>query len=237
MKVSRRTEPTTAERARSILAAASSLTVTTEGGRNKLLGAHTVQSSGRLTLAEPRVSHWRTDLAKAPRGDLAAELELTDVAPIAVRRRVRARLTLRGHLSPRGPAEGWPFRPVHAALALGGDILCIDPEELAAAKPDPLARYEADLLAHLDAARTDTATRLAALLPAGLLLGVTRVRPVRLDRYGLVLRLEDTRGGIDARLPFSAPVSHCGQVKREIRTLLARAAAPSRPARRLRACS
>ena len=237
MKVSRRTEPTTAERARSILAAASSLTVTTDGGRNKLVDAHTVPSSGLLTLDEPRASHWRSALTQASRGELAADLEFTDVAPIAVRRRVRARLTLRGHLAARGPAGGWQFRPFHAALALGGDITCIDPEELAAAKPDPLAPYEADLLAHLDAARTDTATRLAALLPAGLLLGVTRIRPVRLDRYGLVLRLERSRGGTDARLPFSAPVSHCGQVKRELRALLARAAAPDRPGRRLRACS
>ncbi|WP_328733075.1 DUF2470 domain-containing protein [Streptomyces caniferus] len=236
MKARHRTEPTTAERARSILAAASSLKVTTEGGAGRLIDAHTVHSSGRLTLDELPGRRRRTAPADVPPGDLAAILEFTDIAPTPVRHRVRARLTLRGSLAAHGPSGAWRFRPVHGTLDEDDTATRFSRDDLALAHPDPLAPYEADLLAHLDT-RTDTTTRLAALVPARHLLGVVRIRPVRLDRYGLVLRLEHARGGHDARLPFSASVSDCDQAKREIRTLLAQAAAPCPRLRRLRASS
>ncbi|MFD7923438.1 TolB family protein [Streptomyces sp. NPDC059740] len=97
-------------------------------------------------------------------------------------------------------------------------------DELSAARPDPLAVHEADLLSHLGAARTDIATRLAPLLPARLLSGAVRIHPVRVDRYGLALRLEHARSAYDARLPCAGPVHRCGQVIQEVRAMLARAA-------------
>ncbi|MGP3980127.1 DUF2470 domain-containing protein [Streptomyces sp. KR80] len=234
---SRRTEPTPAERARSVLAAAGSLTVTTEAHRTELIGLHTVGHAGQLTLDDPPGSHLRAELAHAPRGDLAAVVEFTDIAPTAVRDRVRARLTLAGYLTAIDDEPGaLRFNTARAALAEAGQVTAIGLDELALARPDPLATYEADLLTHLDTTRTDTAARLSRLVPARLLLGVTRVRPVRLDRYGLVLRLERTTTHDDARLAFPSPVSHPGQAMRQMRSLLAQAATcprrrrlPSRP--------
>jgi hypothetical protein len=64
-----------------------------------------------------------------------------------------------------------------------------DPPELAAAEPDPLAATEAELLTHLAGAHGDAVGLLAQLVDRRFLLGVTRVDPLRLDRYGVVLRL------------------------------------------------
>ncbi|MEU8850206.1 hypothetical protein AB0C70_29195 [Streptomyces sp. NPDC048564] len=87
-------EPTPAERARSVLAAAGSLTVTTQGHRIELIGLHTVDAAARLLLHNPPDGHLAAELAVAPHGDLAALVEFTDVAAVAVRERVRSRLTL-----------------------------------------------------------------------------------------------------------------------------------------------
>lgn len=48
--------PSVAERARSVLAAAWSCAVTAEGGREELLGAHTVTPDGRVLLHVPEDS-------------------------------------------------------------------------------------------------------------------------------------------------------------------------------------
>ncbi|MDI3406886.1 DUF2470 domain-containing protein [Streptomyces cavernicola] len=231
---SRCTEPTPAERARSMLAAAESLTLTTEAHRIELIGLHAVDSSGRLTLTDPVGGRLRSDLVHAPHNCRTASAEFTDVAPTALRDRVRARLTLGGRLEAVGEdtPEQLCFSPARAVLYEGGEATAIGVDELSAARPDPLATYEADLLTHLDATRTHTAERLSRLLAPQLLVGVVRVRPVRLDRYGLVLRLESEHGHEDARLAFPAPVSHPGQAVRRIRELLVRAAArPPAPRR------
>ncbi|MFJ9407580.1 DUF2470 domain-containing protein [Streptomyces sp. NPDC101393] len=236
MKGSHRTEPTTAERARSILAAAGSLTVITKEQRHTLIGLHAVGPAGQLTLTDLPDRHLHTEIADAPRGDLAAVLEFTDVVPTVVRDRIRARLTLGGYLTATATQGRLRFTLTRAALTEAGEVTDVGLDELALAEPDPLATFEAELLTHLDAARADTATRLAPLLPPRLLLGVTRIRPVRLDRYGLVLRLEHLRSRQDTRLPFTSPVQHCGQAVDQIRALLARAATAC-PRRRLPTCS
>ncbi|GGU28838.1 DUF2470 domain-containing protein [Streptomyces lavendofoliae] len=94
--------PSGAERVRSVLTAARSLTVTTDGYRCDLVGAHALDDRGRLTLRLPGDCHLAAAVACAPRGDLAAMLQFTDVAPTAVRDRVRARVTLSGWLTDAG---------------------------------------------------------------------------------------------------------------------------------------
>ncbi|WP_336323571.1 DUF2470 domain-containing protein [Streptomyces lavendofoliae] len=94
--------PSGAERVRSVLTAAPSLTVTTDGYRCDLVGAHALDGRGRLTLRLPGDCHLAAAVACAPRGDLAAMLQFTDVAPTAVRDRVRARVTLSGWLTDAG---------------------------------------------------------------------------------------------------------------------------------------
>ncbi|MFE6176489.1 DUF2470 domain-containing protein [Streptomyces sp. NPDC056464] len=222
-------EPTPAERARSVLSAAGSLTVTTHGHRVELIGLHTVDAAARLLLQNPPDAFLAAELAVAPQGDLAALVEFTDVAPVAVRERVRARLTLGGWLTALGP-KAVVFHPARAVLTDADGTSVIGLDELTLAAPDPLATHEAEMLARLDAAHADTVAPLARLLPARQRLGATDVRPLRLDRHGLVLRLEAPASHHDVRLPFAAPATHPGEAVRQIHALLAQATA--RPRRR-----
>ncbi|MGI5378971.1 DUF2470 domain-containing protein [Streptomyces sp. CA-251387] len=224
-------EPTPAERARSVLSAAGSLTVTTHGHRVELIGLHTVDAAARLLLQNPPDAHLAAELAVAPHGDLAALVEFTDVAPVAVRDRVRARLTLGGWLTALGP-KALVFHPARAVLTEDGGTTTtvVGLDELTLAAPDPLATHEAEMLARLDAAHADTVAPLARLLPPRLQLGATGVRPLRLDRHGLVLRVETPDAHHDTRLPFATPATHPGDAVRRIHALLAEATA--RPRRR-----
>jgi hypothetical protein len=147
-----RTEPTPAERARSILATAGSLTVVTADHRIEMIGMHAVDSSGWLTLTDPPAGHLNSELAHAPAEILRAEAEFTDIAPTPVRDRVRARLTLSGrlgHAPGRTGADGpgpLRFTTSHAVLTEAGERTLIAAAALAQADPDPLAGDEAELL-------------------------------------------------------------------------------------------
>ncbi len=88
--------PSVAERARSVLAAAWSCAVTAEGGREELLGAHSVSADGRVLLHVPEDSALLAAAICAPRGEPSAVLEFADVAPVPVRRRIRTRLWMAG---------------------------------------------------------------------------------------------------------------------------------------------
>ncbi|KUM76299.1 DUF2470 domain-containing protein [Streptomyces curacoi] len=223
-------EPTPAERARSVLSAAGSLTLTTQGHRVELIGLHTVDAAARLLLHNPPDGHLAAELAVAPHGDLAALVEFTDIAPVAVRERVRARLALGGRLTALGP-KALVFNPARAVLTDDEGSAVVGLDELTLAAPDPLAPHEAEMLARLDAAHAHTVAPLARLLPARQQLRATAVRPLRLDRHGLVLRLERPGSHQDTRLPFAAPATHPGEAVRQIHALLAEATARPRSRR------
>ncbi|MFC7303226.1 DUF2470 domain-containing protein [Streptomyces monticola] len=212
--------PTDAERARTILAAAGSLTLTTDGHQNDRVVLHVVDTASRLLLINPPDGRLTAELAVAPGSGLASFAEFTDVAPVAVRDRVRARLALSGRLTLACP-DTLLFRPARAALTEGDEVRAIDVACLAAAPPDPLAVQEAELLSHLDAAHGETVARLARLVPARLLLDVVGIRPVRIDSKGLVLRLERLRTHHDVRVPFASAATSPEDVGRRIHELLA----------------
>ncbi|MFJ8604618.1 DUF2470 domain-containing protein [Streptomyces shenzhenensis] len=221
------TEPSSAERARSILATAWSLSLEVAGHRLEPVALRAADGCGLLLHGLPATdvpAEVAAALAAARGDGLDAVAELTDVAPTPVRDRVRARLALRGRL---GIAEGsgLGLRPAWAVLDEGGLAREIDPGELSLAAPDPLAACEAGMLAHLDTAHADAVARLTRLVEPRLLLGVVCVRPVRLDRFGLVLRVEHARRHHDVRLAFAAPALRPRQAGCQIRLLLARAAA------------
>ena len=92
--------PSTAQRARSVLAAAWSCAVTAEGGREEFIGVHTVAEDGRVLLRLPDDSVLTTAAICAPRGEPSAVLEFADVAPVPVRNRIRARLWMAGWFAP-----------------------------------------------------------------------------------------------------------------------------------------
>lgn len=111
----------------------------------------------------------------------------------------------------------------------------VEPEDFAAARPDPLAVHEAELLQHLAEAHQEQLRGLCVLLDrdgpccrAG-----TRVVPLSLDSYGLRVRLWDAeglpapsggeRGCVDARFEFPEPVGDVVQLRRAMRRLFAAA--------------
>jgi hypothetical protein len=245
--------PSPAERLRSLLRSASSLDIVAAGRRMSLLDGHAVDDAGRLTIEVPADCALALDLSDSP---LPALIEVTDVSPVAMRNRLRARATLAGALrGPQGEAsraglggalrgpQGEASRAglgggLHAAwsttahfdladadLTERGPTLHISPADFAAAVPDLLASREAALLCHLVDAHADLVSWLSRLVAAERLHGVTRVHPLSIDRYGIVLRLEFPSADRDVRLPFGQPVVTVEDAPSRMLELLARARA------------
>ncbi|MEV4138621.1 DUF2470 domain-containing protein [Dactylosporangium sp. NPDC049742] len=217
--------PTAAERLRTLLAAASSLTLHVPGHRCDLIGRHHVDETGRVIVELPAGSHVAL-LVEAER-DLSAVIEITDVAPTSIRGRVRSRATYQGWLQPAGERDG----DLRAVLELAEATLVdpvlgeaqIEADEFAAARPDPLAKDEADLLCHLTGAHPEAIEHLSRLIPPHHLHGVRRIVPIRMDRFGVVLRLEFAARHRDVQLPFSAPLRTAEEAAPRMHELLARA--------------
>jgi hypothetical protein len=226
-------EPSPAELVRSVLATARSLTLTTAGHRVELVGLHSLETPDRLFLNVPPECHVGGEVASTPYGDLPATVEFTDVAPVAVTDRVRARVLLGGWLSPERPGTNMLcFETAGAELEYEGRAIDVDLDELLGAEPDPLAETEAEILTHLTDAHRDAVELLSQLVEPRLLIGVTRVDPLRLDRYGIVLRLQRAGGRRDVRLPFPTPPRNPAHGVLQLRALLAGAGACPRRSRR-----
>ncbi|MFD3733085.1 DUF2470 domain-containing protein [Streptomyces sp. NPDC058632] len=228
-------EPGAAERARSVLATAWSCAVTAGGSREEFVGAHSVADDGRILLHVPEDGALLTAAICAPRGEPSAVLEFADVAPVPVRKRVRARLWLAGWFAVEDGHLA--FRPTRVVLRRESGAVVVDPDEFAAARPDPLATAEARLLTHLADCHGDAVERLTRLVDPDNLHGVVRVRPLAVDRHGLTLRIERVRAGGDVRLPFHRPADDLGQLTERMHVLLSRASAVTcpRPLQRQRA--
>ncbi|MEU9299719.1 DUF2470 domain-containing protein [Streptomyces sp. NPDC048269] len=214
--------PTDAERVRSVLAAAHSMTVVTDGLRTEVRHLDGTDPMGRLHLhpAEPG-----GDAELRP----AVRLEFTDVAPTPVRDRVRARVTLLGRLltpyahDPDESADSTCVEFGQAVLETADGFSYVGLDELETARPDPLAPYEAGMLTHLLDDHADLVTlllRLVQPLPAA---AVVRALPVAMDRYGITLRLEERRGHHDVRLPFPSPLDDVEQSGAQIQALFSAA--------------
>nr|WSX49304.1 DUF2470 domain-containing protein [Streptomyces sp. NBC_00974] len=213
--------PTDAERVRSILTAAHSMTVVTDGLRTEVRHLDGTDPLGRLHLhpAEPggRAEH-------RP----AIRMEFTDVAPTPVRDRVRARVTLLGHLLTPYDDEGQDSTCVEFGQAVleacDGTRSRVGLEELDAAHPDPLAPYEAGMLTHLVDDHAELVTLLLRLVhPQVPQAAVVRALPLAMDRYGITLRLEERRGHRDVRLPFPSPLDDVEQSGAQIQALFSAA--------------
>ena len=234
----RAVEPSPAERVRSVLEAAHSLTVLANSQQHDLFGADlTGFDGGGIRLRMPADNRLVRETEHAAGPGMPALLQWTDVAPLAVRQRVRGQVRITGWLHPTGDVAGSAtatllLEPRQVALDIGESGILVDPGELAAAEPDPVARYEPGLLLHLVEGHQDHVAALTRLLDPYLLLGVTTVTPLSLDRYGIVLRLENHRDHRDVRLTFVEPLLDAEQVGHRIHALLA--ASPRSGRRRTR---
>ncbi|MFD3696521.1 DUF2470 domain-containing protein [Streptomyces sp. NPDC058646] len=218
------TRPTDAERVRSVLAAAHSMTVVADGLRSEVRHLDGADPMGRLHLhpAEP---------GGGAEHRPAIRLEFTDIAPTPVRDRVRARVTVLGRMLTPYPQDGAEsgssdstcMEFTRAVLETGDGTAHIGLEELDAARPDPLAPYEAGMLTHLLDDHPDLVTLLLRLVHPVPTTAVVRALPVAMDRYGITLRLEERRGHRDVRLPFPSPLDDVEQSGAQIQALFSAA--------------
>ncbi|GGX90470.1 DUF2470 domain-containing protein [Streptomyces fructofermentans] len=213
--------PATAQRARSVLAAAWSCAVTAEGGREEFIGVHTVAEDGRVLLRLPDDSTLAAAAICAPRGEPSAVLEFADVAPVPVRNRIRARLWMAGWFA--AEESHLAFHTTRAVLRDATGAVVVDLDEFAVAEPDPLALAEAQLLTHLADAHSDAVERLTRLVEPESLHGAVRVQPLAVDRHGLTLRIERAGSHGDVRLPFHRPADDLGQLTERMHVLLTQA--------------
>lgn len=219
-------EPTTAERILSLLGTTSSLTVRALGEHHHLdtpVSVHGSRLRLRTALDDPL-----TAAAAGATDGLAVVLDVTDVAPVAVRDRVRARLTLAGrlhlaHLADDGLSVHLRVDVAHAVLATPYGTGAITAADLALAAPDPLARHEAALLTHFADDHAEALDVLTRLLDPAVLARHPEVRPLALDRYGLVLRLDHPHGHRDVRLVFPEPARDAEDFGHRMHELLAAA--------------
>ncbi|MGW1945901.1 DUF2470 domain-containing protein [Streptomyces sp. NPDC001940] len=218
--------PTAAARARSILATAWSCEVTTDIGREDLVGSHRVTDDGEVRIQPPADSLLSAAVLCAPRGEPTALIEFADAAPVPVRDRIRGRLWLSGSLEPDG--EQFVLRPTRAVLQTRAGRIGIELDELAETAPDPLTAAEPRLLTHLADCHPEAVEQLTRLVDVDSLHGVVRVQPLAVDRHGLTLRLERVRGQADVRLPFHASADDLGQLNERMHALLSSAQAISR---------
>jgi hypothetical protein len=221
-------EPTAAEQVRSILATAGSAAVTANGAHEDFMAGVVAEFGEALRLRVPADSHTAAEAACGPAVGVPAALEWTDLAPVPVRDRVRAQVRIVGRLHAPEPAmqAGAVRLRVDVrgvALDAGGTRRLVAPADLLAARPDPMATAEARLLLHLAEEHREHVEALARLLTVRRLIDVTRVTPLALDRYGIVLRLHRPDGHSDARLPFARPLADPDELGHHIHDLLARA--------------
>jgi Protein of unknown function (DUF2470) len=217
--------PSAAERARTVLVAASGAAVTSLASRPVSLPVWLSEQEGRLLLrpvTEQDLPPAGAAAAACPR----AVVEVADVAPVPLRDRIRARVRLTATLvrdETDAAQPTWHCLPERVFLDEGGLTRRVPLADLRHARPDPFALVEGALLGHLDAAHDDEVQTLARLLEPGLNRGALRLRPVRLDHRGLVLRVEYAERSRDVRLAFPAAVSTPEQMSRALRALLTRA--------------
>ncbi|GGS17128.1 hypothetical protein GCM10010252_65670 [Streptomyces aureoverticillatus] len=229
------TEPTAAERVRSVIAGAESLSLTTDGQAYDLIGMHSVSRRGRITLHPQADSPLAAQMARAPRGSLAALLEFTDIAPTAVRARVRASVTVSGWLSPdrlgdvagtaTSTATALALDTARVTLRTSAETVEVGLDEMTLAAPDPLAAEEAAMLTHLADAHEDMVAGLVALSGPRVPHGFIRAVPLALDRHGITLRHEYPSGHCDLRLLFPTPARNAAEAGDRICRLLVTPAA------------
>lgn len=236
--------PTPAERARTLAYGIAGGVLAAPSVPDTHVPAHTTDRGGRPLLLVPSTAPVAAALDAEP-DDMPATLRVCDVAPVAFPDRVRGRAWLHGWLTRVPDAElrdaalrlscvhprpelldledgDWTILALEVAQVEIDDVwgsATLEPEEYAAAAPDPFVAVEAGVLTHLDSRHRE---EMAGLLPDSVPPGP--VRPLALDRYGIWVRCSPPAGPpFDVRLAFARPVSDFHGLRRVYRTLFAHA--------------
>ncbi|MFG2287384.1 DUF2470 domain-containing protein [Streptomyces sp. NPDC048595] len=213
--------PTAAERVRSILAAAHSMTVLSDGLHTEVRRLDGAGAMGHFHLHAPCEDPEARTATRIP-----VRLELTDIAPTPVRDRVRARVTVTGLLAAPYSARATESTCMEFGQAVLEDDRgrsYVDLHSLEVTELDPIATSEASMLTHLMDDHSELVPLLLRLVRPRPGSGMLRALPVAMDRYGVTLRLEFPRTHHDVRLPFKTPVTDIDQSGPQIHALLATA--------------
>lgn len=215
---------TVAQRAREAVEVASSVHFVWDEGDCTIHQGLTALQDGSLLLALALDSPLAQRLARVNgerhdhEASMGVTVGVTDLAPVAVRQRIRAQLTLTGRLRicstwedlvcRLGPADivwwqGSDEAPTSWRLVgTEGHGQHVDVAAYQAAVADPLATEEAELLLALVRDHRMMAFLTARAGLAALARREGPVVPVRLDRHGIVLRLDRPGAPVDVRLRF-----------------------------------
>jgi hypothetical protein len=219
-------QPPAAERARTVTARApASLHVVGLGAVELSLAGTT--ADGHVLLVVPADGRAATALRASPLGDLPARLTVTDRAPFPVTHPVRGRVELSGWLAPvHAPAVQRALlaladvRPSDVLLDVGlgavllrldlaevlltdgGATVEVDPDDYAAARPDPVGAGEAGLAAAHAGALGDLLGRVRAWAGPHDDVGL-----LGLDRHGVRFRVHAPGSCYDLRVPFRTPLA------------------------------
>ncbi|WP_407555243.1 DUF2470 domain-containing protein [Streptomyces sp. Pv4-95] len=210
--------PSAAERVRSILAAAHSMTVVSDGHHTEVRRLEGTGAMGHFHLHAPS-----EDGDAQTATHLPVRLELTDITPAPVRDRVRARVTLTGLLAAPYSTESTQSTCMEFGQAVLEDAhgsAYVTLHDLEATELDPIATSEAAMLTHLLDDHSELVPLLLRLVHPHPDSGVLRALPVAIDRYGMTLRLEYPHTHQDIRLPFQTPVTDIDQAGPQIHALL-----------------
>lgn len=232
--------PSAAERIRSACAHAETSVLALPGADPIPTSVHHLRACGDVVIAVARNS--AAVAAAAAEVGSPGVLELTDLAPLPLRERVRALVWLRGRVravpghAQRALAAQVAGEYPHPGLldvghtttllrvvlesavvadAAGAESVC--PHDLRSADADPFRELESAWLQHMDSDHADVIARLSRHLPVRLRGG--SIRPLAIDRYGITLRIEGPENDHDARLSFHAPVDTVESLSRAIRLL------------------
>lgn len=237
--------PALAERARTLATRGRTATVMAAGITGRVMPAlHQVQRDDSALLLLARDQDLPTLVDLAPGGEVSAMVELTDIAPVALREPVRGLLWITGWLRVLIPDQGrklatqWAehrhdprlldvghtasllwLDPVFVVFSDAEGSGWLTPAALASAEPDPLCRLECAWLRHLEQYYPEVLRRAVGHL-AGQQQWDTQVRPLGIDRLGLRLRVEGTSLARDVRLAFAAPATTPVQLARQLYGLL-----------------
>ncbi|MEV6396565.1 DUF2470 domain-containing protein [Streptomyces sp. NPDC051907] len=232
--------PSAAERTRTLVQSTCSAVLLVpglEGARPDQLTpqARAVGADGEVFLLFPADSPAVRAATHAQDDELAAVLEITDVAPVSVPNRIRGRAWVSGWLTtaPGLAAEpGWMMLRLEVGEASVDDLWGADgvePEDFAKASVDPLVSHETDLLQHLHSAHSAQVQELSVLLGdraehiAGAGGDGCKAVPLALDRFGLRVRFTGQKS-FDARFDFPEPVRDVTELRRAMHTLFEAAA-------------
>lgn len=214
--------------------------------------ARAVTACGDVILLVPADSPAARTALYAQDDEVTSVMEITDVAPVAVPHRIRGRVWIAGWLTAvrdkdraecaallaarKPPGAGtsetaWLLLRLEVGEAYVDDLWGeeqVEPDDFAAARPDPLAEHEAELLQHLAAAHGDQVRGLHSLLGEDRdeLCGTwDKVEPVALDRYGMRVRFAQRQRCFDARFEFPEPVRDVAELRRAMHQLFEAATA------------